>query len=62
MTTGTSSLMIPALSLAIASLVYPKSFSWSMPIDVMIDNSGVMTFVVSYLPPNPTYIEAKSHF
>jgi hypothetical protein len=32
-----------------------------MPIDVIIESYGVITFVVSYLPPNPTSIEAKSH-
>ena len=28
----------------------------------MIDIYGLITLVVSYLPPSPTYMEAKSHF
>ncbi len=62
MITGTFSFMIPALSLAISSLVFPSNLSWSMPMDVIIDSSGFIRLVVSNLPPNPTSIEAKSHF
>jgi hypothetical protein len=29
---------------------------------VITDTSGKMTLVVSYLPPSPTSMEAKSHF
>ena len=53
-TTGLSCLIIPAFSLAINYRVFPSIFSWSIPIEVMIDNYGVITLVVSYLPPRPT--------
>jgi hypothetical protein len=33
-----------------------------MPIEVITERTGSITFVVSNLPPRPTSIAAKSHF
>lgn len=53
--------MIPDLSLAISSSVGPKRSIWSIPIDVSTETKGVIILVVSFKPPTPTSIDAKSH-
>ena len=61
-TTGTSSLIIPAFSLAILVSVWPRYCIWSKPILVITHRSGVMILVQSRRPPMPTSITATSTF
>ena len=58
--TGIASLIIPAFSFAISSIVSPNMCVWSFEIEVMIDKIGETTLVASSLPPSPTSIMAKS--
>ena len=51
--TGTPCFMIPAFSPAISSFVFPRYFVCSSSIGVIIQHSGVRTFVASSLPPIP---------
>ena len=52
--------MIPAFSAAIFVSVSPSTATWSIPIGVITDTSGVSTFVESSLPPSPTSITITS--
>ena len=58
--TGILGLMIPAFSLAISGKVFPKNCTWSKLIFVIILRSGVIIFVLSNRPPNPTSMTATS--
>ena len=59
-TTAVPSLIIPAFSLAISSIVFPKNWVWSIEILVITETSGKIIFVESSLPPIPTSITAIS--
>ena len=52
--------MMPAFSAAISSRVLPSRSQWSSPMLVITLSSGVMTLVLSSLPPSPVSITAQS--
>ena len=59
-TTGTPFLMMSAFSEAIFSSVSPRNCVWSGLMLVIMQRSGVMMFVQSSRPPNPTSMMATS--
>ena len=59
---GIPSLIIPAFSNAISSIVSPRMFIWSYETVVITETAGKMMLVESSLPPRPTSITAKSTF
>src|SRR5881394_873258 len=54
MTTGTPGLRIPAFSPAISFSEWPRKFSWSKSMRVIIMTAGERMFVASRRPPRPT--------
>ena len=59
-TTGTPGFRIPAFSAAIAFSEWPKKFSWSKSMQVMMVTRGERMLVASRRPPKPTSKTAKS--
>ena len=59
-TQGTPGFMIPAFSRAIFWMVSPRNSVCSIPMLLMTATSGVMTLVLSNLPPIPTSMTAMS--
>ena len=51
-----------AFSAAILAIVSPRYSVCSRVIFVITDTAGVITFVASHLPPNPTSSTLKSAF
>lgn len=51
---------MPALFLAMSSIVGPRIYIWSIPIDVKTDVDGFTILVVSFYPPIPTYKDTIS--
>ena len=54
--------MMPAFSEAIFSMLSPRNSWWSWEIEVITEIFGIMTLLLSSLPPSPVSSRVKSDF